>query len=219
MRKSLIGLILIFIFLTTYTPNEDIDLKSVFIIKKIDIDNNSIISNVEIERKLAFLYEESLLFLNKDKIEKNLKMIPFLDSFSLKKIYPDKIKFMIYEKKPIAVLIDKTNKHYISEKGKLIKYKNIKEFANLPTVFGGGKHFFALYIDLKEIMFPLEMINSFRFFESGRWDLVMINKKIIKLPVQNYLQSLKNYMDSKGNSNFNKYKIFDYRIKDQLILN
>ena len=63
------------------------------------------------------------------------------------------------------------------------------------------------------------MINSFRFFESGRWDLVMINKKIIKLPVQNYLQSLKNYMDSKGNSNFNKYKILDYRIKDQLILN
>ena len=61
------------------------------------------------------------------------------------KIYPDKIKFMIYEKKPIAVLIDKTNKHYISEKGKLIKYKNIKEFANLPTVFG-GENISLLYI-------------------------------------------------------------------------
>ena len=136
MRKSLIGLILIFIFLTTYTPNEDIDLKSVFIIKKIDIDNNSIISNVEIERKLAFLYEESLLFLNKDKIEKNLKMIPFLDSFSLKKIYPDKIKFMIYEKKPIAVLIDKTNKHYISEKrcSHIIAY-HYKQFLFVRMLF------------------------------------------------------------------------------------
>jgi len=31
--------------------------------------------------------------------------------------------------------------------------------------------------------------------------------------------SLKNFMFSRDNSNFNNYKIFDYRIKDQLILN
>ena len=47
----------------------------------------------------------------------------------------------------------------------------------------------------------------------------MQDDKVIKLPVKDYLSSLKNFMLSITNSNFNKYKIFDYRIKDQLILN
>ena len=47
----------------------------------------------------------------------------------------------------------------------------------------------------------------------------MHDDKIIKLPIKDYLFSLKNFMLSKTNSNFNNYKIFDYRIKDQLILN
>ena len=47
----------------------------------------------------------------------------------------------------------------------------------------------------------------------------MYDEKTIKLPIKDYLSSLKNFMISKENSNFNNYKIFDYRIKDQLILN
>ena len=63
------------------------------------------------------------------------------------------------------------------------------------------------------------MVKSFYFFDSGRWDLIMYDEKTIKLPIKDYLSSLKNFMISKENSNFNNYKIFDYRIKDQLILN
>ncbi len=47
----------------------------------------------------------------------------------------------------------------------------------------------------------------------------MIDDKIVKLPIKNYLESLKNFMNTKNNMNFNNYKIFDYRIKDQLIIN
>jgi hypothetical protein len=62
------------------------------------------------------------------------------------------------------------------------------------------------------------MINHL-LFESGRWDLVMYDNKVVKLPIKNYIYSLKNFMLSKDNSNFKSHKIFDYRIKDQLILN
>ena len=47
----------------------------------------------------------------------------------------------------------------------------------------------------------------------------MDDDKVIKLPINDYLFSLKNFMLSKSKSNFDNYKIFDYRIKDQLILN
>ena len=47
----------------------------------------------------------------------------------------------------------------------------------------------------------------------------MFKSKLIKLPVEDYLHSLKNYMKSANDNSFNNYKIYDYRIKDQLILN
>ena len=47
----------------------------------------------------------------------------------------------------------------------------------------------------------------------------MLDDKVIKLPINDYLTSLKNFMELKKNKNLKNYKIFDYRIKDQLILN
>ena len=219
MKKSLFGLIILFILLTTYTPKFDFTLNSILNIKKIEIENNSIVESDKIKKKLSFLYKENLFFLNLEDIEKNLKNETFIESFSIKKIYPDTLKIIIVEKKPIAILHNKKEKFYISSKGNLINFIDINIYNDLPTVFGDGENFYSLYQDLQNIRFSLDKIKSYYFFESGRWDLVMQDDKVIKLPVEDYLSSLKNFMLSKTNSNFNKYKIFDYRIKDQLILN
>ena len=219
MKKSLFGLIVLFILLTTYTPKFNFIINSNLHIQKIKIENNSIVESDKIKEKLSFLYKENLFFLNTEDIETNLKSETFIESFSIKKIYPNTLKLIIVEKKPIAILQNKKKKFYISNKGDLINFTDIKIYNDLPTVFGNGESFYSLYQDLQNIRFPLEMIKSFYFFESGRWDLVMHDDKVIKLPIKNYLPSLKNFMLSKANSNFNNYKIFDYRIKDQLILN
>jgi len=219
MKKSLLGLIILFILLTTYTPKFNFIINSNLYIQKIKVENNSIIETDEIKKKLSFLYKKNLFFLNIKDIEENLKSETFIESFSIKKIYPNTLKLIIVEKKPIAVLQNKKKIFYISDKGDLINFINIEIYNDLPTVFGNGKNFYSLYQDLQNIKFPLETIKSFYFFESGRWDLIMHDDKVIKLPINNYLFSLKNFMLSKANSNFNNYKIFDYRIKDQLILN
>ena len=46
----------------------------------------------------------------------------------------------------------------------------------------------------------------------------MIDKKILKLPEKNYTESLTNFISIKNKSNFEKYKIFDYRLNNQLVL-
>ena len=219
MKKSFFGLIILFIFLTTYTPKFDFTIGSDFKIKKIEIEGNSILTSKEITKKLNFLYEENLFFLNLKDIERNLKTETFIQSFSIKKNYPNILRISIVEKEPIAVFLNKKKRFYISNKGEFIDFQKIEKYKNLPTVFGNGKLFYSLYKDLQDIKFPIETIKSFYYFESGRWDLLMYDKKTIKLPNRDYLISLKNFMDSKKNKNFNNYKIFDYRIKDQLILN
>ena len=84
---------------------------------------------------------------------------------------------------------------------------------------GNGNNFYSLYKNLESIKFPLEEIKSFYFFESGRWDLIMHDNKVLKLPINNYLYSLENFMKSINDNKFDTYKIFDYRIKNQIILN
>jgi len=219
MKKSYLGLILLLMLLSTFNPKFSFIINSKLNIKKIIIDNNSILDSGKIKQKLNFLYEENLFFFKMKDIEKNLKKISFIESFSVKKIFPNKIKITINEKNPVAILQNKKEKFYISEKGDLINFREAVITKDLPIVFGNGKTFYSLYHNLNKIKFPLETIKSFYFFESGRWDIIMHDNKVIKLPTTNYLFALESFMISKKNINFKNYTIFDYRINDQLILN
>ena len=71
---------------------------------------------------------------------------------------------------------------------------------------------------MKEINFPLKLIKKYYLYETNRWDLETYDNKIIKLPFDNYIKSLKNFMDLIKGTDFDEYKIFDYRINNQLIL-
>ena len=85
-------------------------------------------------------------------------------------------------------------------------------------MFGDEKSFSTFYVNLKNINFPFKEIKTFYLFESKRWDLLTLKNQLIKLPINNYNKSLLNFISLKDQANFEKYKIFDYRIKDQLIL-
>ena len=43
--------------------------------------------------------------------------------------------------------------------------------------------------------FPISKIKSFYYFEIGRWDIILKNNKVIKLPAKNFVESLKIYMN------------------------
>ena len=58
-------------------------------------------------KDLNFVYQQNLFLLDISEVEKALKKETFIQSFSLKKIYPDSLKIIINEKKPIAILIHK----------------------------------------------------------------------------------------------------------------
>tara|TARA_B000000532_G_scaffold242859_1_gene237704 strand:- start:791 stop:1447 length:657 start_codon:yes stop_codon:yes gene_type:complete len=217
MRKRTLIVIVLFILLTTISSKQHIFTKK-FNLKNIQIENNSLVSKKDIRISLIPLYDKNLLFLDNNEIEKLLKNISFVESFEIKKKYPNTLKVKIFEKKPIAILFFNKKKFIVSEKIDLIEYQEIKNLSQLPFVFGNVNDFKIFYNDLKQANFPLEIISKYIFYDSSRWDLETINKKKIKLPQKNYVISLKNFLDLKKKSSFEKYELFDYRIKGQLIL-
>jgi cell division protein FtsQ len=217
MKKRLVIALALLVLFSTYKPQKLI-LSSKFNIEEIKIENNFVLNDKEIKKDLAFLYNKNLIFLKISNVVKILKKNNFIDSFEIKKIYPNKLKIKIYEKKPIAILQNKDKKFYISENVNLINFIDLKNYKDLPTIFGNKESFEILFKNLKEIDFPFDLIKRYYLYESKRWDLETYKKRLIKLPAENYTKSLKNFMNLRKENNFNKYEVFDYRINNQLIL-
>ena len=215
-NRFILGLVLL-LLLTTFISQKKISINN-FKIKHIEIENNKVIKNQELIKDLSFLYNKNMIFLNSFEINKQLGKKGFIKRLEIKKIYPDKLVIKIIEKEPIAVLTNKTGKFFLGKNFELIKFRDIEKYENLPVIYGNNKNFKLLFYELKKINFPIQLINKYQFFETKRWDIIMDNKKVIKLPSKNYKESLRNFLKIRLNSNFEKYKIFDYRLNNQLIL-
>ena len=217
MKKQTIIAIALFLLLTTITSQEKLEI-SKFNIQKIIIENNFLVKEKEIKKLLTPIYDKNIFFVGNSTIANVLMQNDFIESYNIKKKYPHTLKIKIFEKKPIAILIDKKNKFYLSDKVDLITFKKIKEYQNLPYVFGKKKNFEILYNDLKKNNFPFNIIKKYTFFENNRWDVETTDDNLIKLSSKDYVKNLNNYLDLIKKNNFKKYKTFDYRIDNQLIL-
>ena len=216
-KRIVIGLGLL-ILLTTITSQQKIVI-SKFNLKEINIENNILTKKKDIKKLLFPIYNKNLIFLENLEIEKALMQNSFIESFEIKKKYPNTLTIKIFEKKPIAILQYKKNKFYLSEKIELIKFENLSNYQNLPYVIGSKEDFEIFYNSLNNINFPFDQIKKYTLYESKRWDLETVNNKLIRLPAKDYIKSIKNYLNLINNNDFKKYKLFDYRINNQLILN
>ena len=217
MKKQLVIAFILFTLLTTITFKEKIIISQLNI-KEIIVENNSLVKKKDVKKLLIPIYNKNIIFLDNKEIEKALTQNSFIETFDVKKKYPQTLKIRIFEKKPIAILLNKKNKFYLSDKIELIEFKNIKKYQDLPYVFGNRDEFKIFYNNLKKINFPFDLINKYTLYETKRWDLETTDKIVIKLNSKNYQKNIKNYLDSRSIQNFKKYKIFDYRIDNQLIL-
>ena len=221
MKNSLKIYFLIFIFLifSTYSTNHNKFHTSLFFpIKNVLIINNQVTDLPTLKSDLSFLNNTSLFFLNKEKILQTIDKHIFISNIKLKKKYPNTLKIKLIEKIPVATQIIDKKKFYITENNEKIKFIDLKIYENLPLMFGKNKNFDIFYDNLKKNNFKINEIKAFYYFDVGRWDIVLRNEKIIKLPEKNYLDIISKINLMLDDNNFNKYKVFDFRIKDQLIL-
>ena len=214
-KRTVIAIALLLLFSTITLQKIEI---SKFNIKEIEIENNFILKENEIKKLLIPLYEKNLFFLSNAEIENALMQNSFIESFNIKKKYPQILRIKIFEKKPIAIVFYKKKNYYLSKKIELIEFTKLPKYEDLPYVIGDYKKFKELFVTLEKLNFPFYTVKRFALYESNRWDIETKNNQIIKLPVINFEESLNNYLNMNTKSEFKKYRIFDFRINNQLIL-
>ena len=72
--------------------------------------------------------------------------------------------------------------NFLGKKFELIKFKENLQIKNLPVVYGDNKSFETLFNELQTMKFPIEQIKYYHYFNAQRWDLEMIDNKIVRLP-------------------------------------
>ena len=212
-------LIFIFFIFSTYNTktNED-NLSFFFPIKKILIQNNIAINLFELKSDFNFLLNTSLFFLNKEKILTITSKYDFISNIRVKKKFPNTLHIEIIEKIPVAVQIINKRKFFITKDNEKINFIDNNIYDDLPLIIGKHKNFDIFYNNLEKNDFKLNEIKFFYYFDIGRWDIVLKNEKVIKLPEKNYSDLLTKINLMLDDNDFFKYKVFDFRIKNQLIL-
>jgi len=71
---------------------------------------------------------------------------------------------------------------------------------------------------LKKNNFPTQEIKNFYFFQIGRWDLQLLNDKVIKFPSNINLKTIKKSVELLKSEDFKSYNIIDLRVDGKIIV-
>ena len=217
-------LLLILIFLSTYTPNKLSFFSSIknffFEIQEIEVVNNHIINKDEIINKLTHIYGKNIIFVERSDFEESLQSINFLERIEVKKRYPSIIIIKVYETKPVAILFKKNDKFLLDSSSNLITFNESMFVYDFPNVFGDGaeRDFINFFNQLENNNFPKKRIKNLYYFQIGRWDLQLLNNKIIKFPANKTAEAIKQSVELLDREDFENYNIIDLRIYGKIVV-
>ena len=218
--KLFFYLILFILLSTQITKNQNIIKHSTTTVNYIEVIGMSYENNLKVTKSLNSLLFQNIFFINKSDFHNILNKNNLIESFYIKKIYPNEIKINIKQADLLAITNKNRKKFYIGSNGKLISIDKIKNFnKKLPFVF--SKSNYNEFVKLKKIIdkskFQFEEIESFYYFPSNRWDFKTNEGMLIKLSKKNILESLQLADLIKTNVQFKNNKIIDLRIPNRII--
>ncbi len=215
-KKNLIPII-IFLFLSCfyslYTTNSIFTESKFIFLNKLLINNGFIIKNIKILGanhldkediiKIINTYNNVNIFnVNIKNIYREIKRNTWVKKASVEIIYPNTIKVLLTEKKPIAIWQNKYGNSLITKTGDVLFENNLEEFKSyLPIIIGQNAH--------KNIHSILNILSSNKEFVKNIWSLTFVNERrwdvhfnqglTIRLPSKNIKNSWEKvvYLDKK----------------------
>tara|TARA_S200000501_G_scaffold316367_1_gene309210 strand:+ start:128 stop:802 length:675 start_codon:yes stop_codon:yes gene_type:complete len=214
--------ILIYLFLLIFLGsinNTNFANTQIFEIKNLNLYGLNEKEKSNLLEELEQIKNQNIFSLPNKKLVEILSSDHSIESFYIQKNYPSNLDIFVKKTSFLANIIINDENFLIGTNKKLIKSQSI--YSNLPTVQGNPtiKEFFSIKNDILKSSVSFEEIEKLHFFPSKRWDLKLNNGVLVKLPFSNTLEALDNFFEIKDLPQFEKVKIFDMRIKGQIIIN
>ena len=220
-KKKIYFYLVSFLFISTIFNNNLIsNLKNVFKIREVKVENVKKEINDNILSNTSFLLGENIFFVNKNFLLEKFDKLNFIESISIKKKYPSIINIQAKQTNLIAITYLDQKKYFVGQNGKFIIAKQISNKKKLPTIFGKFKpdDYIFLQGELLNQKIDLDEITRYYFHKNKRWDLYFANNIIIQLPNKNISEAINLFKKFRSKNNINSNTIIDLRIKNRLIL-
>ena len=220
-KKKIYFYLVSFLFISTIFNNNLIsNLKNVFKITEVKVENTKKEINDNILSNTSFLLGENIFFVNKNFLIEKFNKLSFIESISIKKKYPSIINIQTKQTNLIAITYLDQKKYFVGQNGNFILAKQISNKKKLPTIFGKFKpdDYIFLQRELLNQKIDLDEITRYYFHKNKRWDLYFANNIIIQLPNKNISEAINLFKKFRSKNNINSNKIIDLRIKNRLIL-
>tara|TARA_B100001540_G_scaffold94945_1_gene85625 strand:+ start:93 stop:764 length:672 start_codon:yes stop_codon:yes gene_type:complete len=222
MHQRISKKIIIYLFLLsllTTINNKSLSNFDLFNIKDLNILGINEEEKLFIEKKLSYIKNENILFLEKLNIQDQVETVKSVEKYSIFKIYPSKLEIDIKRAQFFAITKINEKNFYIGSNGKYIEIDDVS--LKLPYIFG--------YIDINEFLkikkkidkseFNYKKIKNFFFYKSSRFDIETYDGLTIRLPKSDLENKLDLLISLLNNEIFKEKKIIDLRQKNQVIVN
>ena len=220
-KKKIYFYLVSFLFISTIFNNNLIsNLKNVFKIREVKVENVKKEINDNILSNTSFLLGENIFFVNKNFLLEKFDKLNFIESISIKKKYPSIINIQTKQTNLIAITYLDQKKYFVGQNGNFIIAKHISNKKKLPTIFGkfNPDDYIFLQRELLNQKIDLDEITRYYFHKNKRWDLYFANNIIIQLPNKNISEAINLFKKFTLKNNINSNSIIDLRIKNRLIL-
>jgi cell division protein FtsQ len=218
-KKNKIIIYLLFLFILSTTSGKFLENKKSYstTINQINVEGLSNTDNLKIYNELNKLFYKNILLVEKEEIQSIIAKYNIIEKYNIKKIYPSTININIKPTKFVARLSN-NDQLLVGTNGKIITDKENSEI--LPYLFGefNSEDFLVFQKNIIQSKFTFKEFKTLYFFSSNRWDILINNDILIKLPQDNLLESLNRAYKIISSDDFKNKNLVDLRVNNHLIV-
>ena len=214
-RNYIFFYFIIFLILSSI-HNSNLKFNNFFNVKKVEVFGLDKKNNILLEKKLVSLIGYNIFTLKRESF-KFINSLNFIKDYSVKKIYPNRVKVFLESAEAISIIKYLNELVVLGNNGKLIEFENLP--TNVPQITGTKnlKKIFQTLKMIDESDLEIEKIMIIEFFPSERIDVEFRNKKKIKFPINLSVDNFNFGSKLLNDDEFNKSRIIDLRIPNKII--
>ncbi|WP_455476686.1 cell division protein FtsQ/DivIB [Bartonella sp. B41] len=166
-----------------------------FVITNVEISGNNRMIKQEILKLLGFYSFPSIFAFDVDRARSILEQQVWVQSASVQKIYPNRVRISLVEREPYAIWQHDGMMDIVDIAGRVIMPFRGRSVQGLPLVVGYGAQNAAKFIQALSVYPKLHRhVRAYVRIGDRRWDLVLDNGMRIMLPENNALERVSSFI-------------------------